>query len=153
MARTHLKEFAVRSDYRVRLTAPTAGELKDAIAAILERKANSIKLSPDLRYYISGKFIEAVTPYVPQKTGILRLSPYSRTGEWDKGRIIWSASNKGFNYAYKQYTHLYQHYTPTDDYPILPGPYWTEKVAPDMPDWEPFIASIKDKIIDTYKNG
>ena len=151
------------SGIRVRLTVPTARQLNAEIQQILKRKAESVTKNPDLRKFIGQKYIEAVTPYVPMKTGKLREQSFST----NDGRIVWSATSttkstkSSYNYADIQYEPeeygvRYVNYT-------TPGTHahWTDYVTPPEKgtrrktrDWENvFIPSIRDEIIRVYKNG
>lgn len=134
--------------YRVRLTTPSARSINDAIEEILGRKEQSITKNPELRHYINEQYLDAVTPFVPlsnkEKDHHLRDAFIT-----NDGRIVWSAVNKGFNYAYIQHITQYAHYT-TDG----TGPYWEEQVAPGTDTWKNiFIPSITERVQQEYKNG
>ena len=144
----------------VRLTIPTASQINAEIQHILKRKAESVTKHPELRRFINQQYLEAVTKYVPlsnmDKPHHLRDAFVT-----NDGRIVWSATNKGFNYADIQYQpeeygKHYKHYTTPDTHP-----HWTDYVTPAVRgtrrktrDWENvFIPSVRDEIIRVYKNG
>lgn len=134
--------------YRVRLTTPSAKSINDAIAEILGRKEQSVTKNPELRHFINEQYLDAVTPFVPlsDKEKDHHLRDAFITSD---GRIVWSAVNKGFNYAYIQHITQYNNYTTPNT-----GPYWEEAVAPGTDVWTSiFIPSIRDRVQQEYKNG
>ena len=140
----------------VRLTVPSAGQINAAIQGILHRKAESVTRNPELRYFIDEMYLETVTPYVPRSANDHK--PYNNHHLQDAyitndGRIIWSATNKGYNYANIQYYNTdYKHYK---RYPgHKPTAYWTERVVPGNTQWKRvFIPKIRDRVKQEYKNG
>lgn len=133
---------------RVRLTIPSARDINAEIQTILGRKAESITKNPDLRMYINFMYLEQVTPYVPMKTGRLRDAFVT-----NDGRIVWSATQKGYNYADIQYRPEehgveYVNYTTPGT-----GPHWTDNVQPGTEDWANFVENITEEIKRVYENG
>lgn len=114
---------------------------------VLGRKAESVTKDPDLRQAIGTEYLNVVTPYVPMKTGKLRESGRAT----NDGRLYWTAIDPitGENYAYKQYTTQYRHYTTPGT-----GPFWVENVQPGTPDYdEDFISAITPIIIRRFNDG
>ena len=126
----------------VHLDARTVnGIIKNALG----RRAESITQNPELRQEIGQAYVDAVTPFVPMKTGKLRESGSATTD----GRVYWTAtSRKGFNYADIQYNTEYAHYTTPGT-----GPFWTEHVQPGTPEYDSFIAQITPLIVRSFNNG
>lgn len=146
----------------VRLTVLKANDINAQIKAILSRKAESITKNPDLRKFINEQYKEVVMPYVPmsneEKAHHLKDAYVTKDG-----RIIWSAVNRGYNYAMIQYetpstsdpdkkgSGMYYHpkryegHEPTD--------YWTNMVQPKTDAWEDFVERITPEITRVYKNG
>lgn len=140
----------------VRITVPSAAQINDAITKILHRKAESITHNKELRHYINEKYLEAVTPYVPRSND--EEKAYNNHHLQDAiitsdGRIIWSAKNKGYNYAYIQYVSLsYKH--PKRYTGHKPTAYWLERVVPGNTQWNRvFIPSIRKAVKEAYKDG
>ena len=126
----------------VHLDARTVNEI---IKKALGRRAESVTKNPELRQEIGQAYVDAVTPFVPMKTGKLRESG-SATAD---GRVYWTATSKrGFNYADIQYNTEYNHYTTPGT-----GPFWTEKVQPGTPEYDSFIAQITPLIVRSFNNG
>ena len=124
-----------------------AKTMNKIIEGVLDRKAESITKDPDLRQEIGTVLVDVVTPYVPMKTGQLRDSGRATTD----GRLYWTAIDPktGENYAYKQYTTQYNHYTTPGT-----GPYWVNNVQPGTPDWDDtFISTITPIIKRRFNDG
>ncbi len=149
----------------VRLTVLRANELNQQIEGILGRKAESITKNKELRKYINSVYKDIVMPYVPMSDAD-KEHHLKDAYITDDGRIIWSATNKGYNYASDQYE------TPSSPIPDTKGTgtyyhpvryeghkpidHWTKRVRPDAEDkgpWESFIAGITDEVTRAYKNG
>ena len=128
--------------------------IKDALG----KKAISITQNPELRQKIGEAYIEAVTPFVPIKSGKLRESGRATTD----GRVYWTATNKyGDNYAGYVYDQdgtrwpdgEYSHSKKTGTYPR-----WTEKihpgteVQPGTPEWDAFINNASYLIREAFKD-
>lgn len=124
-----------------------ARTMNKIITEVLDRKAESITKDPDLRQAIGEEFARIVTPYVPMKTGALRMSGRATSD----GRLYWSAinPNSGYNYAEIQYYTQYNHYTTEGT-----GPYWVEQVQPGTSDWDnEFIPAITPIIKRRFEDG
>jgi hypothetical protein len=102
------------------------------IKEALGRRAESVTQKPELRQTIGQEYVYAVTPFVPMKHGDLRESGSATTD----GRVYWTATNRGYNYAAIQYETQYNNYTTPGT-----GPYWTEKMSPNSPE---FRADVYD---------
>lgn len=128
----------------VRVTAVSAKVINDRIEEILHRKEESVTKNPELRKAINEVYIETVTKYVPYRTGKLLSSAHTTSD----GRIIWSAVDKGYNYARIQYENeTFKHLDNRTAY-------WTENVQPDTYDWDKVFIPRVDKLIKrAYKNG
>ena len=119
-----------------------AKTINPIIKEALKRKAVSITQKPELRREIGQAFVDAVTPFVPMKEGALRESGSATTD----GRVYWTATNKGYNYAAIQYETQYNHYTTKGT-----GPAWAEKVHPGTPEWDAFVNNIIPIIVEEFK--
>ena len=102
----------------IRVNAKTTGldarTINGLIREILDRKTESITRHPQLRQEIGLAYVDAVTPFVPMKTGKLRGSGNATTD----GRVYWTATSKlGYNYAGIQYETQYENYTTPDTGP------------------------------------
>lgn len=128
----------------VHLDARTVnGIIKNALG----RRAESITQNPELRQEIGQVYVDAVTPFVPMKTGSGKLRESGRATT--DGRVYWTATSKtGFNYADIQYNTEYMHYTTPGT-----GPFWTEHVQPGTPEYDSFIAQITPLIVRSFNNG
>lgn len=123
-----------------------ARTVNSIIKEALGKRAISITQKPDLRQEIGQAFVDAVTPFVPMKSGQLRASGRAT----DDGRVYWTATNKGYNYAYTVYD-LHGERWPEGQYkkPTTPGTYprWVEKVQPGTAEYTAFINTITPIII------
>lgn len=132
----------------IRVSAVECGLDAKTINAIIKevmgQKMDSVTKDPDLRKDIGRTYIEFVTPYVPMKTGKLR-SQASASGD---GRVMWTATKRGHNYAETQYTTQYLHYTTPGT-----GPYWTDHLNPGTELWDDFKDAITPMIIRRFKGG
>ena len=127
-----------------------AKTVNSIITKALKQKAESVTKAPELRQEIGEAFVEAVTPFVPKKTGALRESGRAT----DDGRVYWTAVNKGFNYA----SHVYDqdgYMWPSGEYkkPTTEGTYpqWVTKVQPGTPEWDAFVNNITPIIKEAFK--
>ena len=128
----------------VRITPIYARAVNAEIKAIINRKVESVTHNTELRRRIGEVYIQTVTKYVPYKTGKLISSAFTTSD----GRVIWSAFNKGYDYAHIQYISTgFEHEEPRTAY-------WTYEVQPGTDDWDyVFIPKMRDLITKTYKNG
>lgn len=113
------------------------------IKEALGKKVVSITQMPELRREIGEAFIEVVTPFVPKKSGTLAEQGHAT----DDGRVFWSATNKGYNYAATVYDADGDMW-PDGTYkkPTTPGTYprWVEKVQPGTPEWDVFTSKVAE---------
>lgn len=120
------------------------------IKTALKQKAESVTKTPELRQAIGEEFVEAVTPFVPMKSGDLRASGRAT----DDGRVYWTSVHRGYNYANKVYDEdglLW----PDGKYkkPSTPNtfPQWVIKVQPHTKEWEAFVNNITPIIKEAFK--
>lgn len=127
-----------------------AKTVNSIITKALKQKAESITKAPELRQEIGQKFVEAVTPFVPMKSGDLRESGRAT----DDGRVYWTSVHREYNYANKLYDE-YGVLWPDGNYkkPSTPGTYpqWVTKVQPGTPEWDAFVNSITPVIKEAFK--
>ena len=124
-----------------------ARTMNKIVTEVMDKKMQSVTKDPDLRHDIGEEYARIVTKYVPMKTGALRMSGRAT----NDGRLYWTAinPNNGYNYAYKQYTTQYNHYTTPDT-----GPYWVQNVQPGTDDWDnEFIPAITPIIKRRFNDG
>lgn len=123
-----------------------ARTVNSIIKEALGKRAISITQMPELRQEIGQAFIDTVTPFVPMKSGQLRDSGRATAD----GRIYWTATNRGFNYASTVYDIDGERW-PDGNYkrPTTPGTYprWVTKVQPGTPEWDAFINNITPIIL------
>lgn len=116
------------------------------IKEALGKRAISVTQMPELRQEIGQAFVDAVTPFVPMKSGQLRDSGRATTD----GRVYWTATNRGFNYAATVYDIDGERW-PDGQYkkPSTPNTYprWVEKVHPGTAEYTAFINTITPIII------
>ena len=126
------------------------------IEDVLVKRAISITQKPYVRKQIGEAFVDVVTPFVPYKSGKLSM----QGGATNDGRVFWSATNKGFDYAsyvYDEYSERwgpagYVHPTrgkspdPNHD----PQPRWVERVHPGTKEWSIFIDNITPIIKEAF---
>jgi hypothetical protein len=128
-----------------------ARTVNDIIEKALGKRAISITQMPDLRQEIGEEFVVAVSPFVPMKSGQLISSGRAT----DDGRVYWSATNRGFNYASTVYDEDGERWGP-EGYkkPTTPNSYprWVEKVQPGTAEWEAFINNITPIIKEAFRN-
>ena len=140
------------------LDAKTVNQI---ITEALGKKAVSITQKPEFRQRIGEAYIDAVTPFVPKKTGALRQSARATTD----GRVYWTAISssktededgelgESYNYAYSTYDPKGVRW-PDGEYkkPTTKGTYprWTEKVRPGTAEYEAFANNIKTMIIEEF---
>ena len=136
------------------ITSIYAKEVNARIQEIINRKAESVTKNESLRQAIGYKYLEYVTPYVPMSKGKPTSGRLRKSGNvTTRGRVFWSAINRGVNYANIQYNTQYEHYTTANT-----GPYWTEHVNPKTDvgknNWKNFIHDheVADLIRQAYKN-
>ena len=132
----------------------SAEDLNKEIERVLERKETSVTKNPGLKYEINEQYIQAVTPFVPyrHKYEGKHLIDAFQTSD---GRITWSATNKGYDYADIQYRPeehgvSYVNYTTPGT-----GSHWTDKVHPitGKEQWARFVKNIEPLIQEAYNNG
>lgn len=126
------------------LDARTVNEI---IKTALSKKAVSITQKPELRKTVGEYFVDAVTPFVPFKSGDLSRSGAATAD----GRVYWTSVHKGYNYAellYDEYGDVWPNgYTkPTRTVHKNPTPRWVEMVHPGTKEWEIFITKITPEI-------
>ena len=118
-----------------------ARTVNSIIKEALGKKAISITQKPELRKEIGEAFIDAVTPFVPKKTGTLAEQGHATTD----GRVYWSATNKGYNYASTVYDADGERW-PDGQYkkPTTPNTYprWVEKVRPGTAEYDAFLNDV-----------
>lgn len=127
-----------------------AGTVNYIIKEALGKRAESITQRPELRQRIGEAFVDAVTPFIPSKTGDLRRSGRAT----DDGRVYWTATNKrGENYAGYVYDYDETRW-PDGIYkkPTTPGthPRWVDIVHPGTPEWDAFVANITPMIKEAF---
>lgn len=128
-----------------------AETVNSIIKEALGKKAISVTQKPDLRLAIGEAFVDAVTPFVPMKSGALRDSGRAT----DDGRVYWTATNKGYNYASTVYDQDGERW-PDGHYkkPSTPGTYprWVEKVQPNTKEYVAFINIITPIIKEAFRD-
>ena len=130
-----------------------ARTVNSIIKTALKQRAESITKAPELRQEIGEKFVEAVTPFVPKKSGDLRESGRAT----DDGRVYWTSVHRGYNYAnklYDEYGVLWpdgDYANPTTKTPVRTVPQWVTKVQPGTPEWDAFVNSITPVIKEAFK--
>lgn len=128
-----------------------ARTVNSIIKEVLGKRAVSITQKPELRQAIGEKFVEAVTPFVPMKSGDLRDSGRAT----DDGRVYWTSVHRGYNYAYNVYDPDGMRW-PDGQYrkPSTPNTYprWVEKVQPGTAEYESFINNITPIIQEAFKD-
>ena len=124
-----------------------AKTLNSIIAEALGKKATSITQMPDLRKEIGEEFIKAVTPFVPYKSGDLARSGRAT----DDGRVYWTSTHNGYNYAHSVYDPNYARWPEGSTYvaPTTEGthPRWVDRVHPGTAEWSAFVNNITPIII------
>ena len=137
------------------VTALYAKEINARIKEILDRKAESVTKNEPLRQALGYIYLDYVTPFVPLSEGRPTSGRLRGSGKvTTRGRVIWSAVNRGDNYADIQYNTQYEHYTTPGT-----GPYWTKHVNPKTSigaeNWSKFIHDdeVQHLILQAYKNG
>lgn len=128
-----------------------ARTVNSIIKEALGKKAVSVTQKPELRQAIGEAFVAAVTPFVPMKSGQLRDSGRATSD----GRVYWTATNRGFNYAYTVYDQEGERWP--DGYykkPTTPNTYprWVEKVQPGTAEWDAFVNNIADTIKEAFND-
>lgn len=126
-----------------------ARTVNSIIKEALGRKAISVTQKPELRKEIGEAFVKAVEPFVPMNSGNLRNSGRAT----DDGRVYWTATNKGYNYANRVYDPDGEMW-PDGEYkkPTTEGTYprWVEKVQPGTAEWDAFINTITPIIKEAF---
>jgi hypothetical protein len=128
-----------------------ARTVNQIIIVALDKRVASITQKPELRQAIGQAFVDAVTPFVPMKSGQLRESGRAT----DDGRVYWTATNLGYNYAYAVYDEnserwpigVYHRPTTLNTYPR-----WVEKVRPGTAEWDAFVNNITPIIKEAFKD-
>jgi len=128
-----------------------ARTVNSIIKEALGKRAISITQKPELRQEIGQAFVDAVTPFVPMKTGQLRESGRATAD----GRVYWTATHKGYNYAYTVYDPDGERW-PEGQYkkPTTPDTYprWVEKVQPGTAEYSAFINTITPIIKEAFRD-
>lgn len=128
-----------------------ARTVNSIVKEALGRKAISITQQPDLRKQVGEQFVDAVSKFVPKKTGALVGSGRAT----DDGRVYWTAVNKyGDNYAGYVYD-IEETRWPNGTYanPSTENTYpqWIEKVQPGTDEYESFLTNAREVIIDAFR--
>lgn len=144
--------------YWIRINAVDANLDARTVNAIIKealgKRAISVTQKPEVRRAIGEAFVDAVTPFVPKKSGDLRDSGTAT----DDGRVYWTATNKGFNYAGYVYDEDGDRWgpegykNPTTKSPVLTVPRWVEKVQPGTTEWEAFSNNITPLIKEAFND-
>lgn len=125
------------------------GIIKDALG----KRAISITQKPDLRQEIGEAFVAAVTPFVPVSNEQDKYHLWMSGRATDDGRVFWSATNRGYNYASAVYDEDGERW-PTGVYnkPSTPGTYpqWVQKFHEDPDKWAAFINTITPIIKEAF---
>lgn len=137
----------------IRIGAVKAGLDAKTVNAIIKdalgKRAVSVTQKPELRQAIGEEFIGAVTPFVPMKSGQLRESGRATTD----GRVYWTATNKGYNYAHNVYDPDGVRW-PDGHYakPTTQGTYprWVEHMQPGTAEYSAFINAITPIIKEAF---
>ena len=124
-----------------------AGTMNSVVKVALGHKATSVTQKPELRKIIGEHYIDAVTPFIPWKSGDLSNSGEATTD----GRVYWTSVHKGYNYAellYDEYSNVWPegYKNPTRTVHKDPTPRWTELVQPGTREWDAFINKITPEI-------
>lgn len=126
-----------------------ARTVNSIIKEALGKKAISITQKPEIRQRVGEAFVEAVTPFVPMKSGQLRDSGRAT----DDGRVYWTAVHRDYNYAQIVYDPDGERW-PDGHYqkPTTPGTYprWVEQVQPGTTEYENFISAITPMIKEAF---
>lgn len=155
----------------LRMTVPTADQIKEIIAGVIGRKSDALKNHKDLRYNIGVIYRDVVKPYIPY-SGLNKAHHLNEGYVTNDGRIIWTATStyakkssdededersenntKSFNYAMIQYTNpLYNHPTRYEGHE--PQSRWTDAVQPATAPWqERFIPAITPLIVEEFEDA
>lgn len=132
-----------------------ASTVNSIIKEVLGKKAVSITQKPELRQAIGEQFVAAVTPFVPVSNEPDKYHLWMSGRATDDGRVFWSATNRGYNYASAVYDENGERW-PSGEYvkPSTPGtfPRWVEKVQPGTAEWDAFINTITPIIKEAFKD-
>lgn len=133
-----------------------ARTVNSIIEKVLGKRAVSITQRPELRQAIGEKFVEAVKPFVPYKSGDLSNSGRAT----DDGRVYWTSVHRGYNYASRLYDEDGELWGPSGyinptlgKYPGTdhdPQPRWVTRVHPGTAEWESFINNITPTIKEAF---
>lgn len=125
-----------------------ARTLNREVKKVLGRKAESVTKHPQLRMDVAQVFLDMVEKYVPMKTGKLRAQGHAVSGGHGGGdaRLVWYATDRGFDYATHQFYNQYKHYTTPGT-----GPNWTGQLIDN--DWNDLMAAIRPYILQAFKEG
>lgn len=130
-----------------------ARTMNSEIKRVLGHKAESITKHPDLRRDIAQVFLDMVEKYVPMSkgkptSGHLRAGGHVESGGHSGGdaRLVWFATDRGFDYATQQFYNQYNHYTTPGT-----GSNWTGALIDN--EWAEYLAAIEPLILEAYKEG
>lgn len=125
-----------------------ATELNKVVKEYIGPKAESVTKHPQLRMDVAQVFLDMVEKYVPMKTGKLRSQGHVVSGGHSDGdaRLVWYATDRGFDYATQQFYHQYKNYTTPGT-----GSNWTGQLIKN--DWDEFLEAIRPYIMKAYQEG
>ena len=128
-----------------------ATTVNNIIKTALGKRAITVTQMPELRKEIGEELLRIVTPFVPMKSGQLRASGRAT----DDGRLYWTGTNKGYNYADIVYDRDSIRWESGYKKPTTPNtvPRWMEKVQPHTDEWTTFVNNITPIIIRRFAEG
>lgn len=94
------------------------------------------RISADRKIAIANEFAHRVTPLIPKKHEYLRKSVQVGVGRTIY--VTWEVYNGKFEYAERQFTHQYDHYTTPGT-----GPHWDERFMNDDRRWSAFLKACE----------
>ena len=94
------------------------------------------RISADRKIAIANEFVHRVTPLIPKKNEYLRKSVQVGVGRTIY--VTWEVYNGKFEYAERQFTHQYDHYTTPGT-----GPHWDERFMNDGRRWSAFLKACE----------
>lgn len=133
-----------------------ATTLNALIKDTLGKRMISITQAPTVRKDIGEALVSAVTPLVPVKSG--RLSEQGHAT--DDGRVYWTATNKGYNYAYNVYDPENERWSDPPSKYANPSknkdarPRWVEVMIHEhTPEYDVFLNEARRIIIEAHNRG